>query len=323
MKYIIFILFPLFLFSSPFQEGLKNANYYQGLRYTQFKTPMERRGSVVFLQGRGTFLEYYEVLIDPLLERGFDVWMYDLSGQGGSDRLLTTSRHDAETVKYMQHVDSFDLYVEEAIAFIQEIVLPNTDGELILGGYSTGGHVALRVLQTYSDHPFKKAFLFSPLLAMNIPLSNTLLSHLFWAASALIDLEQYRPGAGPIDPIYTTLFEQNGYTSDSDRYREMQELCLQNPTLMMGGASAGWIKSAIDSLCHLWAEENIRKIDIPTFIATGGDDTIVDISYNQQFAQILPLGKHHFYPTARHEIFRETAAINEALWLDFDVFIVG
>jgi lysophospholipase len=322
MKSFIFLLFfPLVVLSCPFQEGLSQIEYYQTpqghlLRYTRFKTPVECRGAVFFLQGRGTFLEYYEALINPLLERGFDVWMYDLSGQGGSDRLLSGMRHDEETVKYMQHVDSFDLYVVDAIAFIQDIVLPRVEGELILGGYSTGGHVALRVLQNYPDHPFTKAFLFSPLLALNLPLSNGLLSNLFWAASALIDMEQYRPGAGPIDPIFTTPFEQNGYTSDPERYRDMQNLCLQNPHLMMGGASLGWVKSAIDSICLLWAEENIKKIKIPLALFTGGDDTIVDITYNHQF-----LGKHLFYPTGRHEIFRESVEIHTILWRDFDAFI--
>src|SRR5262249_17115968 len=160
-----------------FHEGIAQAELYvtargDQLRYTHFKTPLESTGSVVFVQGRGTFLEFYEILIVPLLERGLDVWMYDLSGQGGSSRLVNSERHDPETVQCMQHVDTFDQYIDDLNSFVEDIVVPNSSDKLLLGGYSTGGHVALRYLQTKgTSHPFQAAFMISPLLSLNAPLS--------------------------------------------------------------------------------------------------------------------------------------------------------
>lgn len=231
---------------------------------------------------------------------------------------MSPEKHDEETVHRLQHVDSFDLYINDAQAFLNDIVLPQTEGELILGGYSTGGHVALRLLQ--SRHPFTKAFLFSPLLALKTPLCNAAMSNLFWAASSLIALDQYWPGTGPVDPIYTTPFEQNGYTTDEEAYREMQNYCIQYRHLMMGGPSIGWIKSAFDSLRLLWSGP---KADLPLFIATGGSDTIVDVTYNEDFAKQLPQGVHAYYPGGLHEIFRESPSIRHQLWRDFDKFIAS
>lgn len=88
-----------------YKEGIKQARYYQTsqghvLRYTHFKTPLtQNKKTIFFVQGRGTFLEFYEVLIVPLLERGFDVWMYDLTGQGGSSRILKEEKHDPLSVQ--------------------------------------------------------------------------------------------------------------------------------------------------------------------------------------------------------------------------------
>ncbi len=330
---IILIYAPLFISATAsensqiaFQEGLTNAAYYETprghhLRYTQFISPIEGpKDTVLLIQGRSTFLEFYETLIVPLLDRGLNVWMYDLSGQGGSTRLVEPESHDEETIQQMQHVDSFDLYVEDARDFIHEVVEPNSDGRLILGGYSTGAHIALRVLQHPSNIPFDSAFMISPLLALNAPIGNKPLSYVFWCASLFMGLDNYRPEAGPVDPIFTASYEGNVYTSDRAGYRELQALCIQYQPFVMGGVSLGWIKAALDSLELLWKNKAIRIIQVPVLIATGGEDTMIDIRYNAEFARRLRHSKHAYYPKARHEIFRETPEIRAQWWADFDEF---
>lgn len=306
-----------------FHEGIAYAEHYvtargDQLRYACFKTPFEAQGSVVFVQGRGTFLEFYEVAIIPLLERGFDVWMYDLSGQGGSSRLVGSEGRDQETAQYMQHIESFDQYVEDLSAFVEDIVLPNFSGKLLLGGYSTGGHIALRYLQAKgTNHPFQAAFMISPLLALNTRLSNVL-SYLLRGASWIIDLKRYAPGAGHVDPILKMPFEGNPYTSDEKGFVELKELCMINKPLMMGGVSFGWVKAAADSLSILWSKKAIQSIQVPVLIATGGKDSVVDISYNQTFVNILPHGHHLYFQDGRHELFRETEEMRTLFWSEFD-----
>ena len=306
-----------------YQEGIAQSEYYvtvkgHQLRYAHFKTPLQSKGSIVFVQGRGTFLEFYEVIVVPLLEKGLDVWMYDLSGQGGSSRLLSSDRHDQETVQHMQYVDTFDLYIEDLDAFIENIVLPHTFGKLILGGYSTGGHIALRYLQTKStSHSFQSAFIISPLLALNAPLSNVL-SYLLWGASWFINLESYISGAGHQDPIFTMPFAGNPYTADEAGFAQLKELCILNRSLMMGGVSYGWVKSAADSLAILWSKNAIKSIHIPVLIATGGKDGVVNVSYNEKFVHDLPQGRHLYFQEGRHELFREVEEVKALLWTELD-----
>lgn len=276
------------------------------LRYEHFSCG-KPKGAILFIQGRGTFLEFYEPLIQPLLERGFDVWMYDLTGQGGSDRLGDP---------WMQHVDSFDLYVEDARAFLEEIVECHTAGRLILGGYSTGGHVALRLLEEKQEH-FQAAFVISPLLALKIALPHRALSTLFWSTSWLFDLATYAPAAGEMDPIFSMPFEGNPYTSDPAGFQEIVDLCLTYRHLTMGGVSLGWIKAASDSLDRLW---KAPPLHIPVLLATGEADGIVEVAYNGQYAARHPLMTHRSYPEGRHELFREKPLIRAQWWSDFDHF---
>lgn len=279
------------------------------------------KNTVFFLQGRGTFFEFYEILVLPLLEGGLDVWMYDLSGQGGSTRLLSYDKHcDEETVRCLQHIDNFDLYVEDAFAFIDEVILPHAEGKLFLGGYSTGGHIALRCLQLRPAIPFEAAFIISPLLSLNTFIPNSLMSYILWATSYSIDLEVYLPGAGPEDPVFIMPYEGNPYTRDEANFHEIQNLCDQNRSRVMGGISVGWLKAVTDSLGCLWSNKALNAIEIPVLIGTGGEDGVVDISYNEYFTNKLKKSKHLFYPNGRHELFRETEGIQSTLWMDFDDF---
>lgn len=311
-----------------FNEGIALAEHYitvkgDRLRYAHFKTPLESKGTVVFVQGRGTFLEFYEIIIVQLLERGLDVWMYDLSGQGGSSRIVNSERHGQETFQHMQHIDTFDHYVDDLNAFVEDIVIPNAPGKLILGGYSTGGHVALRYLQIKSaTHPFQIGFMISPLLALEAPLPNAL-PYLLWSASWFSDLESYIPGKGHTDPILTMPFEGNPYSTDEAGFSELKQLCILNRQFMMGGVSYGWVKAAADSLTMLWSQKAIESIKIPILIVTAGKDEIVDVSYNMKFVNKLPQGRHLYFQEARHELFREKKEIKTILKTELDQFLCG
>jgi len=317
------------VFKSAFEEGIKSAKFYKttnnkGLRYAQFKSPLAGPKNTIFLmQGRGTFLEFYECLVVPLLQRNFDVWMYDLSGQGKSSRLLKYSDHNEVTKRQMQHVTTFDYYLQDMHEFISNVLLHRSEGTLYLGGYSTGAHLALRYLQKFPENPFEKAFALSPLISLTRKArtyTKTLtVFSILNPLMLLITSDRYAPGASDEDPIFHAPFKGNGYTSDEESYREIQELCRQHKSKVMGGVSDGWLIAAQSSIYDLWGADPIA---IPVFIATGGEDSIVDVSYNQEFADKLPKVTHQFYKIGRHEIFRESPEIRAQLWSDLDLFFL-
>lgn len=335
MRYLNFIIVLLSiscLQASPeFEAGIAQAHVLetsQGhlLRYTHFESPVRcEKKHVVFIQGRGTFLEFYEVLVDPLLERGYDVWTYDLTGQGGSSRLPLSSQETSSLTKQrMQHVANFDSYLVDMHEFIQTVVLPQVgDHTLLLGGYSKGGHVALRYLQTHPQHPFKGVFAISPLLSLKLPLSHTLVLQSLNTMGLFTDLDSYVKGACDVDPIFAMTFETNPYTSDPQRFQEMVDLCVKYPDWMMGGVSMSWLRAAIDSVFALWEPAAIQAIQIPVLLSTGESDGVVDVSYNAQFVKELPKAKHLLYPKGRHELFREAADMRADWWHEFDLFFLN
>lgn len=276
----------------------------------------------MFIQGRGTFLEFYGVLVIPLLERGFNVWMFDLTGQGGSSRILEANKHDFLSVQHLQHVENFDLYIQDMHDFLSDIVSPNSQVPLILGGYSTGGHLALRYVQSFPDSIFESIFAISPLLYLKTPVPNSFLSYFLWTASWMMDFEKYFPGTGHEDPIYNMSFSENPYTSDENSFQEIVHLCQKHPSLMMGGASISWVNAASNSLIQLWKKDALDNIQIPLLIATGGADGVVDVTYNENFSQQLKKSKHVYYPEGRHELFRENEKIKANWWKDFDMFFI-
>lgn len=204
--------------------------------------------------------------------------------------------------------------------FLSDVVIPVSKTALILGGYSTGSHLALRYLQTSPSSIFESAFVISPLLYLKTPLPNTLFFYLLWTASWLIDFKRYIPGTGHEDPIFTMDFLENPYTSKESCFQEIVRLCQKHPSFMMGGASIGWVYAASESLTKFWKKEAIENIQIPLLIATGGSDGVVDVSYNQTFASKLKLSKHLYYPEGRHELFRENETIMPHWWEEFDLF---
>ena len=338
MKYLILLLLSFscssFLLaedpvncSTAFQKGLESIDYYTTkhggtLRYAFFESPVKNtpKKTFVFIQGRCTFIEFYEVMVLPLLERGFDVWTYDLTGQGGSSRILSEEKHDSLSIQYLQHMDDFGTYVEDIHSFLLDIVFPNTQGKLVLGGYSTGGHLALRYAQSHPETSLESIFVISPLIKMKTPIPPCFLHSLFSGASWIMHLERYVPGAGHEEPIYHMAFEGNPYSGDKEGFNDIVALCTQYPALMMGGASMGWVKAALKSVNDLWKRQAIESIQVPVLIATGGEDGVVDITNNGRFAKKLKHAKHVYYPEGRHELFRETDGIKAALWKDFDQF---
>src|SRR5215472_10831692 len=110
------------------------------LRFARWEpTRPPKRGTVCVFQGRGEFIEKYFEVIADLRRRGFAVAMFDLRGQGGSERILTNRRKG--------HVIAFTEYDRDLAIFIDEIVRPSLPEPLIGLGHSLGGNILLRGAQ--------------------------------------------------------------------------------------------------------------------------------------------------------------------------------
>lgn len=325
-------LFPLFLFltvfcfsETAFENSLQVVDHYKTLkghhlRYACYIPENPTSKHVVFLEGRGTFLESYRNLVARFLERGYQVWIYDLSGQGGSDRLISGDKYDERTIQCMQHIEDFSYYEEDLQEFIDYVVKPSETETYLLAGYSTGAHVGLRYLQNHENSPFSAAFFISPLLCLKTQIPNAFLKHLFRFLMLFYNSDSYQ-GHTHDDRIFTMDFNGNPYTNSEEGFEEMRSLCTCHRPFVMGGVSWGWASAASCSIDKLWKKENLTAIKIPVFIATGEEDGVVRVDWNEAFTNSISLGTHVVYPGGKHELFRETPEIREALWSDFDAFM--
>lgn len=284
------------------------------LRYAHFepKATDKVRGVVLFLQGRGTFIEYYYQAIKELLDRGFEVWMFDLAGQGGSTRY-----HKEKPLH--QHVDTFDTYIQHTHEFINKKIVPTLEHHpLILMGYSTGGNIVMRYLEEY-PHDVAGGVLISPLTGLNSPLpvkSQGLLKGLL-KGLALVKGKQ----GGGHDVVLDPEEKNNLYTTDPMGFEEIKVLCDQNPNLTVGGATYGWLEAALNSAAMLKNPQNLKNVIKPVLFVSAGADEIVLPAQDAPICKQIKDCTHMLLPGARHEILREAQPIRDAFWRAFDTFI--
>jgi lysophospholipase len=92
------------------------------------------RGSLVFANGRGDFVEKYIEALAHWHKRGWNVTSFDWRGQGGSRGNIVGG-----------HLESFDPLVGDLEALVADQVA-NTQGPHVAIGHSMGGHLLLRLL---------------------------------------------------------------------------------------------------------------------------------------------------------------------------------
>ncbi len=293
--------------------GMVNTHDGVELRYACWPTNRSPvRGTIVLLHGRTEFIEKYFETINDLRRRGFAVATFDSRGQGGSTRLLRNPRKG--------HVRDFADHVNDFETFMQEVVLPDCPPPYHVLGHSTGGLIALlsaERLRTQID----RMVLTAPLLALTY-------SSPKWLARITGFLmhfglgEAFAPGAGAT-LIQMQPFAGNLLTSDPERYQRALDVVDADPSVGVGGATIGWVNSAMRACCRVAESDFAEKVPMPVLITLGGADTIVSNYAAEEFARRARTAAHLRIPGARHEILMETNQYRDQFWVAFDAFIEG
>ncbi len=101
------------------------------------RPPLLRKGSILFLPGRGDFYEKYLETLDHWARAGWRVTASDWRGQAGSGRLGA----DAVT----GHIDDFSIWIAD-LAHLWSDWTAATPGPHVLAAHSMGGHLVLRAI---------------------------------------------------------------------------------------------------------------------------------------------------------------------------------
>lgn len=252
--------------------------------------------TLVFLQGRGSFIEKNQESMVDLARMGFKVMTFDWPGQGGSTRPIPGSQKG--------HIDDFKLYLKALDYFLDQEVRPRANGPIVLLGASMGGEIAL----TYAKEYPKKVdgvILAAPMLGVKTaPYSQGFARFIYHALSSLGASHLYAFGYGDYDPK-TRSFEKNKETQDPTRYNRTQQLMKRFPQLVTGGPTFGWVSAAFRSMDRLQVPGYLEAIETPVLLASAGLDQVVDPQKDKQMCARIPRCAHKLYPDAFHNLLLE------------------
>lgn len=272
------------------------------------------RGTVVIVQGRGEFIEKYFEVIADLRRRGFAVAIFDLRGQGGSERILANGRKG--------HVLAFTEYDRDLAIFIDEIVRPSLPEPLIGLGHSLGGNILLRGAQDEAS-PFSRMILLAPMIGIHPQMLGAPepVAKVYASLAPLLGLATAYVRGGSDEVYDLSVFENNRLTADNVRWSRVKSILEAAPDLGLGSPTVGWLRAALRSCAMLSRPDYPKYVCVPMMLFAAGADRIVSTQAIEDFAVDLKSGGHVLMPGSRHEILQETDAIRQRFWAAFDAYM--
>jgi lysophospholipase len=261
-----------------------------------------RRGSILFLPGRGDAYEKYLETLEQWHRAGWRVTAADWRGQAGSGRL----GKDAVT----GHIEDFDHWLDDLAAFWPGWVAA-TPGPHVLAGHSMGGHLVLRALVDHRVSP-DAVVLSAPMTGMNGPPLPLPMLHAIARLMCMIGDPTRQAWKWSEKPGELPAARANLLTHDPERYADEQWWRDHRPELVMGPASWRWVERAYASWRRLEEPGALEAVGVPVLILSTAADKLVSHTANLAAAQRLPKGELvAFGPEAQHEILREVDAVRD------------
>ncbi|MGI4879535.1 MAG: alpha/beta fold hydrolase [Janthinobacterium lividum] len=270
----------------------------------------ETRGSILFIGGRGDFIEKYAESYWHWHDRGFGLAVFDWRGQGRSGRLGDTPEKG--------HSTGFDVLVAdlgEQVAWFRERLPP----PYFAISHSMGGHLLLRHLSA-NPGSIDRAVLLAPLFGLvAAPVGPWLARIIAGMQVARGKSGDYAPGAGPAQA--SNAMRARRLSSDPERVTDEAYWIERDPGLRIGGVTNGWVAAAFASLDTLTAPGILEAVTTPLLILTAAHDRLVDSAAAARLAKRLPHARVEVIAGAAHELLREADTIREPVLARIDEFL--
>jgi len=284
------------------------------IRYGYQPADGKAQGCVIVVPGRAEFLEKYEEVSQEFAHRGFEFWIMDLRGQGGSQRVL------GDPLK--GYIDSIDTYVHD-LSFFAQNVIPTSGLQTLLLSHSTGGLICMKALVDKTLAPDMAIFL-SPFFALagSTPMK--------FAARALTKMymglglgQAYLPGQNSYDPL-AAWTDNCAITSDPHRYERFTDTLRTHKHLRLGGVTAGWMSACLDAQSKIrdFANSRSDRPSLRMLALFGAEDRIVDAMFSRCLMQTLGGTAPDPILQARHELLQEKDNVRTIVWDYVDHFIM-
>jgi lysophospholipase len=289
-------------------------------------------GAILFLTGRGDFIEKYAETFHDLVDAGWGVASFDWRGQGLSGRVGDTLMKGDSP----KGVDGFDVWLrdlDEMCSWFQQ-VLPKP---WFAVGHSMGGHLLLRHLAGDKGE-FARAVLLSPMLGVSArpfgaSLARRVASWMGWLGRS----GAYVWGGGPYVPGTAGSTRQQLLTSDAERYLDEGWWIAQTPALALGSVTWGWLSAAFASLDRVLkppmrrrgggkeadSRPVLQRITTPLLVLVPQSDGLVDGDITRTAAAQMPTAQLAVVATHGHELLREASDIRARVLARMTHFLQG
>ena len=270
-----------------------------------------KRGSLLFLPGRGDFYEKYLETLDHWAARGWRVTAIDWRGQAGSGRLGKDERTG--------HCEDFADWVMDLQAFWADWAA-DRPGPKVLAGHSMGGHLALRAVVDGATAP-DALVLSAPMLGFYGRIPPAVLHPLARVMARLGDPR--RPAwKWSEKPGEKLAWRAALLTHDLERYSDELWWRDARPELAMGPGSWRWVERAYASMRGLARAGVLERVTVPTIIVATTADRLVSFAAIERAARRLPRAELvSFREEAAHEILREADPVRDRALRRIDQFL--
>lgn len=261
------------------------------------------RGTAIICPGRTEFIEKYFETARDLQARGFAIVILDWPGQGLSDRLLDDPKKG--------HIDRFETFMS-ALRNGLDAMPGDLPRPYVSVAHSMGGAIALAAIARKLVRVDAAAFS-APMWGLPV---NLAVRYIIWAMRAVGRDGDYARQPGPPET-----FANNIVTHDEARWQLQRDLIAAVPELEVGPMTWGWLGASLDILNETRKPALLRGVDCPVFVASAGDEQLVDNKAHGRVARYLPDCTHITIEGARHEILMEQDVYRTQFWEGFDALL--
>lgn len=275
------------------------------LRSFTWPAPAEARGSLLFLGGRGDFVEKYLEALRHWHGRGWGLAGFDWRGQGGSGRLLAD--------RHVCHLDSFDPLLGDLAAFVADW-RARTPAPHVIVAHSMGAHLTLRLLAERGARPDAAALL-APMVGIAAKGLPNAAVRTVAAAAAMAGLGRRR--------IWDRDIGNHGgrMTTCPERLADKLWWKAVQPETASGAPSWGWLGAASRSIAAMRSALGRLPAEVPLLILASASDPVIDVRALRRIAARLPQADLRLFRGRSHELLREADERRLAVLTAIDAFL--
>ncbi len=269
-----------------------------------------RRGSLLFVTGRGDFIEKYLETYARFRALGWSVTSFDWRGQGAS---RGPGEEKAEA--------SFDILIADLDALLAAWRAAGPGPHVVLG-HSMGGHLLLRTIIDRKP-PLDAAILTAPMLDVNsapipIRIAPDIADTMYWLGLGRLPMWKTPPSM-----LVPGGRRNRNLTGSRARYED--ELCWWRvePGYNIGPPTFGWMRAAFRSRAATFTPEKLGEVKLPILIIGAEQDRLVSAGAIREAAALLPHAELMMLPDAAHEILRDADAVRDRALARIDAFLAG